>query len=294
MRTCEQAIRSGACVSFQPNYASSTSTAYPVESPATHVQRLESTFTPILAALLLLWSASPLPAAETTPDPSSLPAPKRVKIPRLAGTVKLDGLLDEPVWKKAAVLEPFYANDGSGPERERTTVRLWYDDQALYLGWTCKDVDIQATLTNRDSKFWEEEVVEFFVTPKELGRYFELQWNPLGGVFDAIITNTLNAQGVSQDFQGDWSYTAKGMRSAVHVRGTVNQSNDKDDFWQVEVVLPFADLGRRTPQPGETWRGNFYRFNRTKGLPVEQLSWSPTRLPGFHQPARFGYLEFGN
>jgi hypothetical protein len=23
------------------------------------------------------------------------------------------------------------------------------------------------------------------------------------------------------------------------------------------------------------------------------LSWSPTLLPSFHQPTRFGYLEFG-
>ena len=61
-------------------------------------------------------------------------------------------------------------------------MRVWYDDKALYLGWTCIDSDIQATFTKRDSKFWEEEVAEFFVTAKELKRYFELQWNPLGGV----------------------------------------------------------------------------------------------------------------
>ena len=72
-----------------------------------------------------------------------------------------------------------------------TEVRLWYDQAALYLGWTCEDYDIQATFTQRDSRFWEEEVVEFFVTPAALDRYFELQWNPLGGTFDAIISNEL-------------------------------------------------------------------------------------------------------
>jgi Carbohydrate-binding family 9 len=233
-------------------------------------------------------------AAETSFDPQSLPAPKRVQVPKLEGTINIDGSLDEPVWKKAAVLTPFYKNDGSGHERERTEVRIWYDDNALYLGWLCKDIDIQATFTNRDSKFWEEEVAEFFVTPRELDRYFELQWNPLGGVFDAIITNHLDQRGVSTNFQGDWSFTAKGMRSAVKLKGTPNNSDDKDEFWQVEVRLPFADLGQPTPKAKEVWRANFYRFNRTKGLPVEQLSWSPTRLEGFHQPTRFGYLEFGN
>jgi hypothetical protein len=249
---------------------------------------------PRLVLLLLgLASLTPMPAAEISLDSKSLPAPKRVVVPKLQGPIKVDGDLSEPVWAKAAVLQPFFNNDGSGREREHTEVRIWHDDQALYLGWKCRDVDIQATLTNRDSQFWDEEVVEFFVTPKELNRYFELQWNPLNGVFDAIIANDLDEKGVSKEFRGDWGYTARGMTSAVKVKGTVNDSTDKDEFWQVEIRLPFADLGRPAPKTKEVWRANFYRFNRTKGQPVELLSWSPTLWPGFHQPARFGYLEFG-
>src|SRR5437879_4273479 len=86
-------------------------------------------------------------AAENIPDPKQLPASKRVVIPRLRGKLNIDGELNEAVWKKAAVLRPFSLNDGSGAGRERTEVRVWYDDKALYLGWTCKDSDIQATFT---------------------------------------------------------------------------------------------------------------------------------------------------
>ena len=89
------------------------------------------------------------------------------------------------------------------------------------------------------------------------------------------------------------SFTAKGMKSAVKVKGTVGNSSDKDEFWQVEVMIPFTVLGQLTPKPKEVWRGNFYRFNRQKDRPVELLSWSPTMVPDFHQPSRFGYLEFG-
>lgn len=226
-------------------------------------------------------------------DIAKLPPPKRVVIPKLKGELKLDGKLEEPVWEKAAVLTPFLPNNGDGKEREATEVRLWYDDRALYIAWICTDSDIQATFTQRDSKFWEEEVAEFFVTAGGLDRYFELQWNPLGGVFDAIIKNELGKDGVSKKFEGEWGFTAHGMKSAVSVKGTVGNSSDKDSYWQVEVVLPFADLDRSTPKPGEVWRGNFYRFNRGTGQPAELLSWSPTQLPGFHQPSRFGYLEFG-
>ena len=239
-------------------------------------------------------AASPAaPAAPASIDPAKLTAPKRVVVPKLRGALKIDGELDEPVWARAVVLGPFVLADGSGGERERTIVRAWYDDTALHLGWTCTDADIQATFTARDSKFWEEEVAEFFITRGGLARYFELQWNPLGGEFDAIIDNTLDERGVSKGIKGDWSYTAKGMKSAVKLRGTPANSDDKDELWQVEVSIPFADLGEKTPQPGDVWRGNFYRFNRTKGVEAELLSWSAPMLRGFHQPVRFGHIEFG-
>jgi len=227
------------------------------------------------------------------PEARATPAPKRVVIPKLRGELKVDGDLNEAVWSQAALLSPFVLNESSAPEREKTAVRVWYDDSALYLGWICTDADIQATFTARDSKFWEEEVVEFFVTAGTLDRYFELQWNPLGGVFDAIIDNQINAQGISTNFTGDWSFTARGMKSAVLLKGTAANSNDRDELWQAEVMIPFADMGVAAPKAKSVWRGNFYRFNRTKSLPPELLSWSPTRLPGFHQPSRFGYLEFG-
>jgi len=248
----------------------------------------------ITAVLILgLISSALASAAESPADLSSFPAPKRITIPKLQEPIKIDGELNEPAWSKAARLTPFFRNKTGEPEREHTELRLWYDEDALYLGWICQDVDIQATFTNRDSKFWEEEVVECFITSKDLTRYFELQWNPLGGVFDAIITNQLNTKGVSTNFDGDWSYTAQGMKSAVKLIGTVNNSDKKDELWQVEVRIPFADLGQKCPKPQEVWRANFYRFNRTKDQPVEDLSWSPTRLSSFHEPSRFGYIEFG-
>ena len=226
-------------------------------------------------------------------DPKTLPAPKRAVVPKLRGAVTVDGELNEPVWAKAIVLGTLVPANGIDRPRESTLVRAWYDDTALYLGWTCSDADIQATFTARDSRFWEEEVAEFFITPKDLTRYFELQWNPLGGVFDAIINNQLDERGVSKKFEGEWGYTAKGMKSAVKVKGTVGKREDTDEFWQVEVVIPFSDFEVPAPKPGDVWRANFYRFNRGRDLPAEQLSWSPPMLPGFHQPSRFGFLEFG-
>jgi hypothetical protein len=247
-------------------------------------------------ALLLASTISlSIVAAEKAPapDPKTLPAPQRIVVPKLSGTLKIDGDLTEAVWAKAAVLKPFVLNDGSKPGREGTEVRVWYDDTAFYMGWVCTDADIQATFKERDSKFWEEEVAEFFITSKDLSKYYELQWNPLGGVFDAVINNQLDDIGRSKKMAGEWGFTAKGMKSAVKVKGTVANSADKDEYWRVEVMVPFADLGESAPKPGDVWRGNFYRFNREKDKSAELLAWSPTLYPSFHQPSRFGFLEFG-
>jgi hypothetical protein len=231
--------------------------------------------------------------AMQVPSPSTaLPEPKSTAVPRIQAAIKIDGILDEAPWQKAARLTPFVHHDTMAAARVNTEVRIWYDEAALYVGWVVEDGDIQATFTQRDSRFWEEEVVEFFVTPGGLDRYFELQWNPLGGTFDAIITNVLGPDGKSKQFKGDWAYTAPTMTYAVQVDGTVQNSSDRDRRWTVEARIPFADLKVPTPKPGEVWRGNFYRFNRDRDLQAEQLSWSPTIWPGFHQPQRFGYLRF--
>ena len=221
-----------------------------------------------------------------------VPDPKSIVVPRIDAKVSIDGVLDERVWQAAVRLTPFVRYDTMGAARVGTDVRVWYDQAALYLGWTCEDRDIQATFTQHDSRFWEEEVVEFYVTPTALDRYFELQWNPLGGTFDAIIQNQIGADGVSQQFKGDWSYTATSMTHAVKVVGSVQNSSDRDERWTVEVRIPFADLNARTPGRGDVWRGNFYRFSRDRDAELEQLSWSPIIWPGFHQPNRFGYLRF--
>jgi len=217
--------------------------------------------------------------------------PKRIVVPKIQTSIDIDGELKEAAWNKAAVIPRFYINDGSGPNTESTEVRLFYSKTALHIAWICMDSDIQATFTKRDSQLWDEEVAEFFITSGRLDRYFELQWSPLGTIFDAIIRNRLGDDGFSKGIKGEWDWTSKKMKAAVIAKGTVGKSGDKDVKWQVEVMLPFSDLDQPTPAPGDVWRANFYRYNRT-GKELELLAWSPVLRPNFHEPNRFGYLEF--
>lgn len=230
---------------------------------------------------------------------SPSPADLVIQIPFQEAELTLDGILDEPVWAKIPPLPAMKENQSGNPARDQTTIKLWYDNDALYLGWECLDRDIQATYTKHDSQLWDEEVVEFFIAPVStisapgVLDYYELQWNPLGTMFDAIIHNTLKADGLSKSMKGDWDWTAKGMRCAVRVDGTVGQAGDKDTSWHVEVLLPFSALEQSTPKAGTIWRGNLYRYSRDTGLEIEYQALQATRTPSFHQPKSFVSFVFG-
>ena len=77
------------------------------------------------------------------------------------------------------------------------------------------------------------------------------------------------------------------------VDGTLDNRDDIDRGWTVELAIPFRSLGRCTPEPGEEWRGNLYRIDRFPP-PMEFQAWSPTlRDPAnFHVPAHFGTILF--
>src|SRR5437660_3032163 len=89
-----------------------------------------------LVVIVSLLMATVQASQEHSPDPTTLPSPRRVVVPKLRGKIKLDGEFNEPVWAKAARLEPFFKNDGSGQEREHTRLQRWFDNEVLYFGST--------------------------------------------------------------------------------------------------------------------------------------------------------------
>ena len=59
-----------------------------------------------------------------------------VRAPRLDATVTMDGVLDEPVWRRAAMLTGFseYAPVDQRPAPDSTKVLVWYSRDAIYFG----------------------------------------------------------------------------------------------------------------------------------------------------------------
>ncbi len=167
----------------------------------------------------------------------------------------------------------------SGAEpQQATSVRLAWDAEELRVLFHASDTAVWATLTERDTPLYEEEVVEVFLDPAgDLEGYFEIEVNPLNAVLDLVLRR--NRSGYAKDF----AWRCEGLRTAV---------TKTDTGWTAELAIPFLSLAAAPPRAGDRWRANFCRIDRPPGVPRELTAWSPTGRASFHTPERFGILEF--
>ena len=181
-------------------------------------------------------------------------------------------------WDDFPPLELVRATDGS-PASNPTQARLVWDPAALHLQVRCRDRDIWSTHLLRDAPLWEEEVVEWFVAPgaEVPSAYAELEWNPLGTLFDAWVDNP---DGDRRTMRVDRAWSAAGLRWTVRVDRAAA-------LWTVQVRLPWAAVGLKGPG---ILRTNVYRIERPVSGAAEFQAWSPTLASpaDFHRPARFG------
>lgn len=224
-------------------------------------------------------------ASETT-----LPEYRCRKIER---PLNLSGKVDDPLWSMAEIagLTDVYGQPG----RYQTTVRLLYDQEFLYAGFNCQDEYVWSTITERDGCIWEEECVELFINPANVGhQYYEINVNPLNTVFDACIINGRTEEKPSNPFIGFPGLDFKRLTTAVAVSGVLNTAGAALG-WSAEFKIPFDELfgaDHVPPHPGDVWRVNFYRIDQPWHGEPEHYAWSRVDKVDFHRPWRFGRLIF--
>lgn len=168
------------------------------------------------------------------------------------------------------------ATDGAAP-RLGTQLLLTHDGDCLTALFLGQDDGVAATFLRHDEPLWQEDVVELFLAPERPSRYFEIEVNPLGTTFDAVIESPdLDRATMAADL----AWTCEGLTAFVRTTPT---------SLDVVVRIPFAALGAK---PEGEWRGNFYRIDR--GGAGEYSAWQPTMRtpPDFHVPHAFGGLRF--
>lgn len=202
----------------------------------------------------------------------------------------IDGRADDAVWANATVIESFHQAwlPNAPAPRQRTRARLLWDREALYFLAELEDADITAEVQEHDGPMWRNDVFEIFLRPSlQHSGYYEFEVNPYGAIVDAFFPSPDN-RAPDQLKRGTFHVEAR-----VQLRGTLNDSSDRDSGWTVEARIPWSDLNATggRPAPGETWRVNLTRVDGAS--PKSELSSvAPLTQPSFHRTNEYAALQF--
>jgi eukaryotic-like serine/threonine-protein kinase len=253
-----------------------------------------------------IWDAL-TPAVRARP-PDAYQPPRGYVCYRATGPVTIDGKLDDAAWKAAPWTDDFVDIEGDRriKPRFRTRVKMLWDDNYLYIGAELEEPHVQGTNTRRDSYiFHEDNDFEVFLNPDGNNHHYaELEMNALNTVWDLRLKKPYRDGGKAED-----AWDIPGLRTAVHVNGTVNNPRDLDKGWTLEIAIPWEivralnDKPGSAPRDGEQWRINFsrvqWRFDTVAGKYVRRKDrrednwvWSPQGVVDMHQPETWGYVQF--
>jgi len=212
---------------------------------------------------------------------------------------KLDGQLTDKVWENAALIENFVSirfNDkavSAETIKNQTSVKMFYDVDALYLGFTCKDTNIKKIITGLPAGqtvdvpiAGSDDCLELMVfLPGSDKTYYHLRVVPSGAKEDA--RNILSAPGKFQrdnTWNSDW---------------TVRTLQD-DDAWYAEVKIPFKMFAEAEPGflSGTPAKGSRMMMNlgRVSSTSAETTVWV-AGPHGFHSKfmnCAFGGMPYGD
>jgi len=287
----------------------------------------------ILAVLFLSAQAPGLYAAEKG-DTLTHPPCVEGEIPhyiayQTAVKPQIDGCLDEYVWQNAP-RSPRFRDLIYGKETiHDTRAAVLWDDEYLYIAYWIEEPDLQATLTERDAPIYQNNDVEFFIAGQDA--YYEFEINAFGTIYEVLFLwdeaykagsyDTIEGLGEGEPGKqvfngvgykahprglrtGFFKWDFPGLKSAVYMDGTINDSSDRDRGWTVELALPWkgmevlamGDKRSFPPQDHDVWRMDFSRFNQYKeAAPSDDpggWAWSPHGVWDSHVPECFTYIHF--
>ncbi len=253
---------------------------------------------PFLLALPLVFADLP-----ATPDE---PASKGYVCFAAANTPVIDGKLDDDCWKGVPWTDDFVDIEGDKKPKptHRTRAKMTWDAKALYIAAEITEPHVWATLTDHDAVIFHDPDFEVFIDPDgDSHLYGELELNAKNTTWDLLLPKPYKDGGRAVNA---WEIT--GLKTAVRVDGTLNDSTDKDTGWTVEIAWPWAgldELGHKVvpPKDGDRWRINFSRvewdvdvkggkYVKVKDKPEHNWVWSPQGVIDMHRPERWGYLQF--
>ena len=224
--------------------------------------------------------------------------------------IKIDGVIDEQ-WQNAPWSDEFVDIEGNlkpAPQYP-TQVKMLWDAEYFYIAAKLIEPHIWANITQHDAVIFQDNDFEVFIDPDgDTHNYYEFEMNALNTFWDLILTKPYR-DGVSTIN----SWEIPGIKTAVKIYGTLNNSRDVDSAWTIEIAFPWKVLKEcapKIPTNGTQWRINFSRVEwqadvvdgkyvkRTdangKKLPENNWVWSPQGVIAMHKPETWGYVQFSS
>lgn len=185
---------------------------------------------------------------------------KEIHVKFIEKKIKIDGVLDELIWKEAIPAKDFwqYFPTDSMLSEQQTEIRMLYDNKYLYVGIKVfsKGNDYVVPSLRRDFRArGNDNISLMFDTFNDGLNAFLFGTNPLGVEREALITGGGSGLGT---FTTSWD--------------TKWESETKifDNFYISEIKIPFAAFKFKE---GETkWRFNSYKFDTQNN---EWSTWMP-------------------
>jgi len=166
------------------------------------------------------------------------------------GTIKIDGILDEDVWKKAPIsqdfksLSPVYGDTLP----EKTEVWTAYDTESLYFAFKCYETDpskIKTSIAHRDGIQRDDMVGVLIDTIGSRQMNYEFYVNPSGIQWDAI-TSAVSGSDESPDFvwQSAGKLTETGYQVEIRIPlSSIRYKSGKDVQMGIIFVRSISRLG---------------------------------------------------
>lgn len=194
----------------------------------------------------------------------------KLNISKASSKIKIDGLLDEEMWKTAEQTSDFWKkwpNDNGRPVRQ-TYVKMSYDDQYLYIGIKAIDTNYYVVQSlKRDQGFFSSDAVAIAIDPvnqKTNGFLFGL--TPYNVQSEDLVANGQSGGELSFSWDNKW------------ISATTRYPN----YWIAEIAIPFKTL--RFKEGKTKWGINFLR-NDVKNNEFSSWTKMPTNFPFYD----FGY-----
>ncbi|MEP6589972.1 MAG: DUF5916 domain-containing protein [Gemmatimonadota bacterium] len=211
----------------------------------------------------------------------------QVRPPRLSGEIVVDGTLNEPQWREAAVLtgfSQFTPVDGVAAS-DSTEVLIWYSATHLHIGIRAFDRSgaVRATLAQRDQIFSDDNVQLLLSTFNDGRQATVFAVNPLGVQADGAINESGRSSGCG------------GFSCALQTREGTDLSQDfvwdskgrlTPDGYEVEIRIPFKSI-RFQQAKSQSWGINIIRVVQRAG---QEQTWTMTRRGASSFLAQSGQL----